>query len=213
MYTYYGNRASEYEAVYNREDPVRQAEQKMLEQKLKEIFNGRKVLEVACGTGYWTKYLADVATNITAIDYSEEVLAIAKGKELSKEKVTFQKGDAFKLEQMKDIFQGGYANFWFSHIKKEEIISFLKQFHRVLQQGSTVCFADNMFNEGIGGELIRKDGDVNTYKIRALSNGERYEIIKNYYTKEELHSIFEPFALDLNFHIGECFWWVTYKVK
>ena len=62
MYTYYGNRASEYEAVYNREDPVRQAEQKMLEQKLKEICNRRKVLEVACGTGYWTKYVAGVAT-------------------------------------------------------------------------------------------------------------------------------------------------------
>ncbi|WP_078418603.1 class I SAM-dependent DNA methyltransferase [Bacillus cereus] len=213
MHSYYSKRANEYEAVYYRDDLVRQAEQRMLEEQLKIICKGKKVLEVACGTGYWTKYVTDVAAHITAIDYSEEVLVIAKEKGLSKEKVTFQKGDAFSLEQIKGDFQGAYANFWFSHIKKGEITSFLMQLHQVLGKGAIVCFADNLYNEGIGGEFIRKDGDINTYKIRTLLNGERYEIIKNYYTKEELQSIFEPFALDLNFYIGDCFWWVTYKVK
>ncbi|MGE7884754.1 class I SAM-dependent methyltransferase [Bacillus sp. NPDC094077] len=213
MHSYYSNRANEYEAVYYRNDPIRQEEQRMLEGQLKGICKGRNVLEVACGTGYWTKYVIDVATHVTAIDYSDEVLAIAKGKELSKEKVTFQKGNAFKLEQMKDTFQGAYANFWFSHIKKEEITSFLKQFHRVLQKGATVCFADNMFNEGIGGELVRKENDSNTYKLRILSTGEGYEIVKNYYTEEELQVLFQPFGDELQIYIGECFWWITYKVK
>ncbi|WJE54751.1 hypothetical protein QRE66_11270 [Bacillus cereus] len=37
----------------------------MLQQKMKELFHGKKVLEVACGTGYWMQYVAEVAEHIT----------------------------------------------------------------------------------------------------------------------------------------------------
>ncbi|MEH7464710.1 hypothetical protein V7166_22480 [Bacillus thuringiensis] len=110
-------------------------------------------------------------------------------------------------------FNGAYANFWFSHIPKENIFSFLEQFHEVLESGSIVCMVDNMYNEGMGGTLISKPDDENTYKIRSLASGQQYEIIKNYYSKEELTTIFEPFAVDLEIHMNTCFWIVTYKVK
>ncbi|MEH6979300.1 class I SAM-dependent methyltransferase, partial [Bacillus pseudomycoides] len=89
MYTYYSNRAKEYETVYDRDDAVRQAEQFILQQKLKELFREKEILEVACGTGYWTQYVVEVAAYITAIDYSEEVLDVEKAKELPKERVSF----------------------------------------------------------------------------------------------------------------------------
>ncbi|CAI8907551.1 MULTISPECIES: class I SAM-dependent methyltransferase [Bacillus] len=213
MYTYYSNRAKEYETVYDRDDAVRQAEQFILQQKLKELFREKEILEVACGTGYWTQYVVEVAAYITAIDYSEEVLDVEKAKELPKERVSFHKGDAFELGRFQKTFQGAYANFWFSHIAKEEVTNFLEQFHKVLEKGAMICFADNMYNEGIGGQLLYKDGDENTYKVRSLASGEHYEIIKNYYTKEELIATFELFAIDLEVHMGECFWWITYTVK
>lgn len=43
--------------------------------------------------------------------------------------------------------------------------------------------ADNIYIEGIGGKLIIKENDDNTYKIRELSNGTIYEIIKNHYSE------------------------------
>jgi SAM-dependent methyltransferase len=35
-----------------------------------------RVLELACGTGQWTKELAEYATELTAVDASEEMLAL-----------------------------------------------------------------------------------------------------------------------------------------
>lgn len=46
--------------------------------------------------------------------------------------------------------------------------------------------ADNVYVCGIGGDLIYKHDEVDTYKIRELSNGEKYEILKNYYNEDEL---------------------------
>jgi len=54
--TYYSNRASEYERVYDK--PERQHELEWLRQRVPEILRGRRVLEVACGTGYWTQFIA-----------------------------------------------------------------------------------------------------------------------------------------------------------
>lgn len=34
---------------------------------------GRRVLEVACGTGYWTKTLSETAERIVAKDIGEDV--------------------------------------------------------------------------------------------------------------------------------------------
>lgn len=213
MKAYYSNRAKSYEEVYFREDPIRQAELLQIKGVLKEKFTGRDVLEVACGTGYWTQYVAETAEHITALDYSEEVLTIAKEKRLLPSKVSFVKGNAYKLNQLAKTFNGAYANFWFSHIPKENIFSFLEQFHEALESGSIVCMVDNMYNEGMGGTLISKPNDENTYKIRSLASGQQYEIIKNYYSKEELKTIFEPFAVDLEIHMNTCFWIVTYIVK
>ncbi|WP_020060728.1 class I SAM-dependent methyltransferase [Bacillus sp. 123MFChir2] len=213
MKAYYSNRAKSYEEVYFREDPIRQAELIQIKDVLKEKFTGRDVLEVACGTGYWTQYVAETAEHITALDYSEEVLTIAKAKRLLPAKVSFVQGNAYKLNQLAKTFNGAYANFWFSHIPKENIFSFLEQFHEVLESGSIVCIVDNMYNEGMGGTLISKPNDENTYKIRSLASGQQYEIIKNYYSKEELTTIFEPFAVDLEIRMNTCFWILTYKVK
>lgn len=99
MKTYYSNWAEIYEEVYFWEDPIRQAELLQIQDVLKEKFTGKTVLEVACGTGYWTQYVSETAQHITAIDYSEEVLTIAKEKQLLSSKVSFVQGNAYKLNQ------------------------------------------------------------------------------------------------------------------
>ena len=80
MKMYYSERAHEYEKVYFRNDPIRQEEQTLIQQKLQKLFTNQSILEVACGTGYWTQFIAKTAKHITAIDYSNEVLNIANQK-------------------------------------------------------------------------------------------------------------------------------------
>jgi ubiquinone/menaquinone biosynthesis C-methylase UbiE len=207
---YYSKRAKEYEKIYHRDDPVRQNEQKRIEEAIKEVFRHREVLEIACGTGHWTVFLSQVAKSITAIDNSDEVLAIARSK-YYKNPVNFHKSDAYRLPHGDNSFGGGLANFWFSHVPKEKIQVFLDEFHRVLKNYALVFMADNVYNEGLGGKLVQKEGGLNTYKIRTLEDGNEYEILKNYYTESQLREIFGKYDIQ-NLFYGKCFWFVRYKL-
>src|SRR5687767_8959260 len=60
--TYYAKRASEYERIYDK--PERQADLRALEARIRKMVAGRKVLELACGTGYWTDLIAPEAAQV-----------------------------------------------------------------------------------------------------------------------------------------------------
>jgi demethylmenaquinone methyltransferase/2-methoxy-6-polyprenyl-1,4-benzoquinol methylase len=77
MQRYYADRAPEYDSIYAK--PERQADLRLIERWLPEVFRGRRVLEIACGTGYWTQFIAPVATGVVAIDSARETIDIARG--------------------------------------------------------------------------------------------------------------------------------------
>lgn len=207
MKDYYSRRAREYEEIYNRDDPVRQKELGIIKKELAELMEGRDVLEAACGTGYFTEVISKKARSVTAFDFSPEVIEIAKAKRL---KARFLIDDAYEMKNITGTFNAGCANFFFSHIPKDKIDSFLRLFHSKLLPGAVVYMADNINVEGVGGELITKPGDVNTYKRRTLKDGSSYEILKNYYSEEELRDIFSRYSNGLEVKIGKCFWRVKW---
>jgi ubiquinone/menaquinone biosynthesis C-methylase UbiE len=53
LISYYRDRANEYEQIYSK--PERQNDLKRIGSILHEEFFGKTVLEIACGTGYWTE--------------------------------------------------------------------------------------------------------------------------------------------------------------
>jgi ubiquinone/menaquinone biosynthesis C-methylase UbiE len=210
--TYYAQRAAEYEKIYFRDDPQRQKEQSEIQSQIREVLLGLEIFEVACGTGYWTQFASETADRIVATDINDEVLEIAKQKNYSCP-VLFENADAYSLPFEPNSFTGGLANFWFSHVPKNRIDEFLTGFHKLLKPGSPVFICDNVFVEGIGGELIRKEGDEDTYKLRTLKNGTRQEILKNYFSRKELFEIFQNYDhsfSEKNIVIGKCFWAVKY---
>jgi ubiquinone/menaquinone biosynthesis C-methylase UbiE len=78
MVDYYSRRAAEYETIYRK--PERQRDLAILRDRLPRMLSGAELIEVACGTGYWTEVLAPAARSIVATDRSEEVLRIARSK-------------------------------------------------------------------------------------------------------------------------------------
>lgn len=211
---YYRRRAREYEEIYEWRDPYRQEEQELLGDAMKGSLSGRWVLEVACSTGYWTRVLSESARMITATDIGEEVMELAKRKRY-RCPVRFRREDAYDLSFDDASFDGGFAFSWFSHIPRHRIDPFLKGFHRVLQDGSRVLIADNVYIQGIGGELIKKEGDANTYKHRALKDGSEFTIVKNYFSTEELVEVFGRHVAGFseeNVFYGKCFWYVDYEL-
>ncbi len=114
--TYYSKRAREYELIY--EKPERQHELEWLRARVPELYRGRTVLEVACGTGYWTQYIAPAAHRIYACDINEAVLEIAREKRIPASRSTFFKADAVTLEGVPRGCNAAFAGFWWSHVKK-----------------------------------------------------------------------------------------------
>lgn len=211
LITYYAKRAKEYESVYNRKIPKRLKEQKFIGKYVKQAFKNRYVLELACGTGYWTKYLINSADKILATDINYEMLAIAADK-IKSSSVQFLVGDAYNPPVGAPKFTGGMANFWFSHISKKNIKKFLNSFHTRFSKGSIIIFVDDVYNKDLGGNLVRKENMKDTFKQRKLRN-EKFEILKNYYSQKELQEIFSPYDKKMQIRYLTYFWLVEYIVS
>jgi demethylmenaquinone methyltransferase/2-methoxy-6-polyprenyl-1,4-benzoquinol methylase len=207
---YYADRAYEYNKTYLR--PERQKDIKKLHKLLKNLLGGHRVLEIACGTGYWTKTIASVSEFITAVDINEEVLQIAKTRRIASDKVIFIQDDVFLLNKIQNNFSAGFAGFWWSHILKSELKRFLALFHSKLQSDALLIFMDNRRVEGSSTPISRIDIDGNTYQIRRLEDGREYEILKNFPTKKEILETLGNKIKNLKIKFLEYFWIISYNI-
>ncbi len=189
---YYRHRAAEYEQIYFREIPERRKEIDDEADRLRALVAGKAVLEMACGTGYWTKVMSETAAHVTASDIWPEMLAQAKQKQFGCP-VEFIAADMFAHPWPEKAFDVVAVGFWFSHQPKQEFDNFFELLRKPLKPGGKVWLIDNNPPaEGTHHEFVRKDEFGNSFKRRYLENGEQHVILKNYYEEEELRRIFEP---------------------
>ena len=210
---YYAARASAYERVYDR--PERQGDLASLRSRVSEYFRACRVLEVACGTGYWTTEIATGATSITATDVSKEVLEVASAKtSLQGGNVTFALGDAFDLTTVSGQFDAGFAGFWWSHVPRERMRNFLNGFHRRIGAGARVMLIDNRYVEGSSTPISRRDATGNTFQQRGLSTGHTYEVLKNFPTESEVRDqLVAHGAADVQILLLDYYWYATYRTS
>jgi SAM-dependent methyltransferase len=185
MKAYYQARAREYEAVYAK--PERQGDLAQLGDWLAQRARGRMILEVACGTGYWTAIAAATAQSIVATDVNARPLALARAKNLGAN-VAFCRADAYTLPRCDRRFDCGMAHFWWSHVPLNKIGAFIAHFCSRLSPGASLLMIDNRFVAGSSTPLSHRDADGNTYQIRTLRSGARHEVIKNFPTVQEVDS-------------------------
>jgi ubiquinone/menaquinone biosynthesis C-methylase UbiE len=145
MQSYYAARAGEYDRIYQK--PERQSDLRRIEGWLPPLLSGATVLEVACGTGYWTRVIAPLASTVVAIDSAPETLQVARQR-VSAANVVFQVGDAYALAEIGRSFDGAFAGFWFSHVPLVRQHEFLSGLNAALTPGARVVLLDNVFVEG-----------------------------------------------------------------
>jgi 2-polyprenyl-3-methyl-5-hydroxy-6-metoxy-1,4-benzoquinol methylase len=184
---YYRRRAGEYEAFYAK--PERQADLLLLKKKLAELLKRARVLEVACGTGYWTTVIASAAESVTATDMAEEPMNIARAKPYPKANVAFVEADAYALPESLGRFNAAFAGFWWSHVPRERLREFLDSLHARLEPGASVLLLDNLYVEGNSTPIVEADAHGNTYQLRQLGDGSRFRVMKNYPSKDELRAL------------------------
>ena len=207
---YYARRAAEYEDVYLK--PERQHDLEMLRALLGSAFAGMDVLEAACGTGYWTQVLARSARSILATDIAEEVMEFARRKDYGTCRVAFTLADAYDLDGVDFRGNAGFHGFWWSHIPIQRIPDFLKALHAKLAVGSKVVMLDNGYIEGSSTPISRTDQAGNTYQMRRLQDGSRYEVLKNFPSKETVQELLAGWVGNIKVRCLEYYWLVEYRV-
>lgn len=209
MQRYYAQRAQEYERIYAK--PERQADILALKAWLPPLFAGRQVLEVACGTGYWTPHAAAQCASWTATDVNEEVLAIARAKPQPHDHVQFQIADAYALALGKK-FDAAFAGFWWSHVPLDRAGEWLDGLHACLHRGARVVLLDNRYVEGSSQPISRRDEAGNSYQARRLDDGSTHEVLKNFPSGNEMRRLLGPRASGFEWTEWPYFWACSYTV-
>ena len=209
---YYERRAPDYEDIYRRPIPEQQTELQMITSAMQAVLAGRRVLEVACGTGYWTERLAQFTQHVTAVDTSPSMLKIAESKKLPNDRVRFLSWDAYKLDKIPGSFDAALINFWVSHISRKYLGEFIRRIHRKAGGSSIVFIADNCFAPELGGVFMDAAVGSDTYRIRRLADGTEWKVLKNYYKRDELYQLFALHSRDLDIRFGKYYWWLSYSI-
>ena len=210
MVGYYARRAREYERIFAK--PERAADLATLRQWVTNSLAGRTVLEIACGTGYWTELLGHCARAVTAMDINPEMLDIARSKPIDPQRVQFRLGDAMALPRLATRFDAALAGFWWSHLSPTELSAFLNGLQRHLVPGAVVVFLDNCYVAESSTPIARTDTEGNTYQIRTLDDGSCHEVRKNFPSDDEIRAALDGRAQRVTINRLTYYWMVRYEM-
>lgn len=210
MHDYYRDRAPTYERVYHK--PERQADLRAMEAALPALFAGRRVLEVAAGTGWWTPHGARDAHRWLAADLNPETLAIARTKPLPA-CVELRVADAWTLAECGDeTFDAAFAGCWWSHVPLQRLPGWLETLHNRLEPGARIVMLDNRFVQTSNLPITRRDAEGNTYQQRTLDDGSTHEVVKNFPRAEEAFAVLGPRARSPRWTDHTHYWVLTYEL-
>ncbi|AKB78892.1 ubiquinone/menaquinone biosynthesis methyltransferase [Methanosarcina horonobensis HB-1 = JCM 15518] len=133
------------------------------------------VLDVGCGTGEMSRMLADMGHEVTGIDLSEKMLAVAKSK--APGSIEFRIGDAENLPFDKGKFDAVVTRHVLWTLPNPE--KALESWRNVLKPGGKVVVIDGIWGNGsLETRLRRKIGNLMILIV------ERNDISKDSYTAE-----------------------------
>lgn len=208
---YYSQRSREYDLLYEKKD--RQKDLSEMREDALRLLSGKRVLEVASGTGYWTEVLADHVTSIVAVDTSKEMTEVARKKTASFSNVTFVNHDAYSLESLDGKYEAAFCGYWISHVHRSRMHGFLASLNTKLMKGSVVVLFDNRLVSGSVTPISRTDSEGNTYQRRKLLDGREFEILKNFFTEGDLMGFTEGLGENRKYKDYEYYWLFHYDVK
>jgi SAM-dependent methyltransferase len=129
----------------------------VLHERIARAFTGRRVLELGCGVGAWTRAYAARAKQVTAVDGREELLALARAERYPPGRVEFVRADYTALPDFGRRHDALFAAKRWSRIPAERLDAFLRQAVNAVAPGALVAFLDERGAAGAPSEsdLIR----------------------------------------------------------
>lgn len=182
QFEYYRAVAGEYDRAYESQEDLR---------SLNELAEGlpiaRDVLELACGTGQWTKFLAARGHRVTAVDAAPEMLAVAQER-VAGLSVEFVEADLFSWRAPRQ-FDTVFFAFWLSHVPPAQLAAFWKLVQGTLRPGGRACFVDDGPAQQVAEEILV--GQPAPAVRRRLEDGSVHRIAKTFHDPDGLTQTLE----------------------
>ncbi len=144
------------------------------------------VLEIASGTGIWTKVLAKTATSLIALDSSPEMLDRCRSRLGANPRVRYVVADFYNWIPDQEYDAASFS-FWISHVPASKLDQFVSKLSSCLKPRGTIFFVDQQTQEMKHEALVQSGGEV---AWRTLDNGKRFKVFKHFYTPEEIRESF-----------------------
>jgi 2-polyprenyl-3-methyl-5-hydroxy-6-metoxy-1,4-benzoquinol methylase len=161
------------------------------------------VLKLACGTGWWTQWLAQHALHVTAIDAADEMLAFNRER-VKSANVRYILADVFSWKPDRQ-FDLVFFAFWLSHVPHDRFAAFWQLVGDAVGPGGKVYFIDELDSDPARGSETRLGEDA---VLRELGDGRQFRAIKVFYQPSELEVKLRQLGWEVQVHpAGHRFYW------
>ncbi len=192
---YYAERAPEYDDWWYRRGRYElepdalagwQADVAEADEALEEFAPRGRVLELAAGTGIWTRKLVRLAERVVAVDANAEPLA------LNTTDAELVRADVFDWRPA-EPFDFVFFSFWLSHVPEARFDEFWGLVRAALAPGGRVFLVDS----GAGDTAHTGTDQADWEETRSLADGRTFRIVKRRWTPEELARRVRPLGFEL----------------
>jgi ubiquinone/menaquinone biosynthesis C-methylase UbiE len=193
MLRYYDERASEYEEAYvlgtgtaSIPDPeVFRSEASLLTRIVEQFARGRLV-DLACGTGYWLPSYVAGCSGITLIDQAPRMLQECRQKVASltraaRDRITIVQADVLEHPFRPRAFDSALVGFLISHLTDEEEPQLFERLKTILDADGRFLILDSAWSP----ERARCNRKTERQE-RRLNDGSRFEIYKRYIDRQDI---------------------------
>jgi demethylmenaquinone methyltransferase/2-methoxy-6-polyprenyl-1,4-benzoquinol methylase len=156
---------------------------------LEDFTPGGSVLELAAGTGIWTRRLVGLADRVVAVDANAETLA------LNTSEAELIRADVFEWEPT-ERFDLAFSSFWLSHVPEERFDEFWSLVRAALAPGGRIFLVDSGAGDTAHTGTDQADGE----ETRSLTDGRTFRIVKRRWRPDELAERVRPTGFELDLH-------------
>ncbi|MCC6867398.1 MAG: class I SAM-dependent methyltransferase [Burkholderiales bacterium] len=143
-----------------------------------------RALELACGTGLFTRWLAPRVGELVALDASPEVQAINRGR-VASANVRYELADLFAWEP-DARYDLVFMSFWLSHVPVDRFDRFWESVRAALAPGGVAYVIDSGWDTtSMARNHVRPQREVGIAQ-RELNDGSAFRIVKVYYELTDL---------------------------
>ncbi|MBN2208104.1 MAG: class I SAM-dependent methyltransferase [Candidatus Coatesbacteria bacterium] len=149
-------------------------------------FGAGRVLDVACGTSFFSACYAEDARSVVGVDLSPLMLSESRTRHRSlRARASLVQAEGLALPFAPYTFDRCFVGFFLSHLDDEDILALLRHLKPVLKATGQLAIVDSAWTE-----FRKRQGRERTsVQTRRLNGGGEFSVFKRYFTPEELAEI------------------------